>query len=464
MRRRILWSALAVAAVTLMAGVVAGAAIQRELVRRSEAELLRQAEATATLVEMSMRDAVRPAQREESVPVGRTLEIAKSVGGHDYVEARVAGPVDRRNLPEMPATPLLDSLGADPPRNRVTETEVNGEPVLAYVRAVPLSARAASTVLIGIGRSEPLLATNILVRPLLISLGIGVVLAVLLANWVARQVSRRLGRLEVASRALADGDFSVRAPEEGNDDLARLGRVFNEMVAQLDAGRKREQDFLMSVGHDLRTPLTTVRGYAEAIDAGDVAIDDMGRVGEVLHRQSDRLSRLVEDLMMLARLEAREFTLRPEPVDLTAHVEGLVDAHRPRAKQLRIDLVSDLAGVGVVAVDPDRVDQILSNLVDNALRYTPEGGTVTVVLEADRDSVALRVADTGPGIDPSDLPRVFDRLYVAQRYRPIREEGSGLGLAIVKELTTALGGSVDVVSSPGMGTTVTVALPRPEAI
>lgn len=461
MRRRILWSALAVATVTLLAGVVAGAAIQREFVRRSEAELLRQAEATATLVQMSIRDALPMSGRGDSVPVARTLEIAKSVGGHDYVEARVDGfPPGRPGASDMPATPLLDSLGPDPELSRVVETEIDGDPVLAYVREVPLSVRTGASVLIAIGRTEPLLATNILTRPLLISLGIGVILAVILANWVARQVARRLQRLETASRAIADGDFTVRAPEEGDDDLARLGHAFNEMVLQLDASRTRERDFLMSVGHDLRTPLTTLQGYAEAIDAGEVEAAEMRRVGEVLHRQTDRLSRLIEDLMMLARLEAREFTLRPEIVELTAHVGGLVEAYRRRAEEIHVELVADLTEVGEVQVDPDRVAQILGNLIENALRYTPEAGTVTVTLNDDDEWVSLRVADTGSGIDPSDLSRVFDRLYVAQHYRPVRPEGSGLGLSIVKELTTALGGHIDVASTPGTGTTVTVRLPR----
>ena len=216
----------------------------------------------------------------------------------------------------------------------------------------------------------------------------------------------------------------------------------------------------MSVGHDLRTPLTTLQGYAEAIDAGDVDDEEMHRVGKVLHRQTDRLSRLVEDLMMLARLEAREFKLRPEIVELRAHVGGLVEGHRQKAAAMEVELITDLDEVGDVLVDPDRIDQILGNLIENALRYTPTGGSVTVHLQGDDEWVSLGVADTGGGIDAEDVPRVFDRLYVAQHYRPVRPEGSGLGLSIVKELTTALGGRVEFASAPGVGTTVTVQLPR----
>jgi len=461
-RRQVLWSALAVAAVTLIAGVAAGAAIRRELVHESETELLRQAEATANLIVTAVRDRISDSGETAAVPIARTLEIARRVGGHDYVEARIVGRVSERAVAavELPATPLLDSLGHDPPTDRVIEAEVAGEPVLAYVRAIPFLPRGEATLLIALGRTEPLLGSNLLTRPLLFSLGIGAILAVFLANWVAGHVGKRLDRLGAAARAIADGDFTVRAPVEGADDVARLAEAFNDMVEQLDAGRRRERDFLMSVGHDLRTPLTTLRGYAEALDAGQIELEDLPRVGAVLHRQTDRLSRLIEDLTLLARLEAREFTLRPEPVDLTAHINGLVEGHRPRAEELRVKLVANLADVGTVHIDPDRVGQILGNLLGNALRYTPEGGTVTVGLTDNGDQVNMTVADTGPGIDREDLPRVFERLYVAQRYRPVRPEGSGLGLSIVKELTTALRGTVAVDSELGSGTSVSVDLPR----
>ena len=160
--------------------------------------------------------------------------------------------------------------------------------------------------------------------------------------------------------------------------------------------------------------------------------------------------------MLLARLESREFDLQAEPVDLAAHLGEIVDGHRERADRAGVRVATDLANVGMVDIDPDRFGQIAGNLLDNALRYTPEGGAVTVRLSRRGSASALEVVDTGPGIDREDLPHVFERLYVAQRYRPVRPAGSGLGLAIVKELTDAMGGEVAVASTPGVGTTVTV--------
>lgn len=463
MRRQVLWSALAVAGVTLIAGLVAGAAIGRNLVRESEAELLRQAEATATLIDASLRDSFPVARGNDRLTIIRTLEVARSIGGHDFVEARfVAEDPARLASWDLPETPLFDSLGEDPPLDEIIETEVDGQPVLAYVRGVAATPRRDARVLIAIGRTEPLLSTNVLTRPLLFSLGIGAILAVFLAAGVARRIGKRLDRLGEASQQIAAGDFAVRAPDAGRDDVDRLGGSFNEMAIQLEDGRRRERDFLMSVGHDLRTPLTTLRGYAEALDSGEIADDDLERVGGVLRRQTDRLSRLVEDLTLLSRLEAREFTLRPEAVDLSAHIGGIVTGHQVRASEMRVKLGADLSDVGEVMVDPDRVDQVVGNLVENALRYTPEGGDVQVSLRRDRRDVLLAVADTGPGIDGEDLEHVFERLYVSQRYRPVRPEGSGLGLSIVKELVDAMGGTVTVASVLGQGTTVTVRLPHPD--
>jgi hypothetical protein len=195
MRRQVLWSALAVAAVTLLAGLVAGAAIRRSLIQESEAELLRQAEATATLITVAVRDAAPASDRANVVPIARTLEIARSIGGHDYVEARVVGLPAERAVIETPDTPLIDSFDGDPPVDRIIETRVDGDPVLAYTRWVAFSARSDARILIAIGRAEPLLAQNVLTRPLLFSLGVGAILAVILASWVARQVGRRLDRL-----------------------------------------------------------------------------------------------------------------------------------------------------------------------------------------------------------------------------------------------------------------------------
>jgi len=454
LRRRLLWGTLAVAAVALIAGIVGGIAIQRQLRAAAQQELFRQGQVTAELVERELeRTPLRNRRR-----VADVLESVKQLGGHDYVEAAVLQPGGGL-APLADGGALIAALPREVGDRGVVAVEVGGEKVLATVRRVDLG-EGRRSMLIAIGRVEDFQIVGVVTRTVLIALAAGVLFAVVLSIGLSRSIGRRLDAISVAARSYADGDFSARAPEHGHDELAAVGHAFNDMAAELDAARERERDFLMSVGHDLRTPLTTIRGYAEGLDAGDIPPDELPRVAGVIHRQTDRLSRLVEDLMLLARLEAREFTLRPESVDLTAHLKETVDGVRVRADEARVRVEADLEPVGMVVVDADRVSQVVTNLLDNALRYTPEGGKVIVSLAPQDEGVRIEVSDNGPGIEESDLEHVFERLYVAQRYRSIRPEGSGLGLSITKEMVDAMGGEVRVGSKPGEGTTVTVTLGR----
>ncbi|MCP3974664.1 MAG: HAMP domain-containing histidine kinase [bacterium] len=453
MRRRIFWGVLVAAVVALLIGLAPGAVIRRQQLDANRAELNRQAEVTARL----LGDQIQPTLRsDDRLQLRQTLRQSRLIGGYDYLEAAIVdGGGIRSILLDPVLIPMLEVGAFDRPS--VRQFDINGTPVFATSRLIRVG---EVRLLIVFGREEPLLAARSFTGPLAFGLIAGLALALAVSVLVSRRLGRRLAGLEEAAIGLASGDLGARAPVEGGDDLAELSSTFNHMAASLQRSQRRERDFLMSVGHDLRTPLTTIRGYAEGLAAGIIEPEDFPRVADVLHRQTDRLSRLVEDLMLLARLEAREFTMRPERVDLAAHVKEIVEAHRVRAEKLGVRFEAHIQPVGIVEVDPDRVAQLLGNLVDNALRYTPEQGSVVLSLTGNPELFTLEIADTGPGIDPEDIPRVFERLYVAQHYRPVRPEGSGLGLSIVKELVDALGGRVDVMSEPGHGTTVRLSLPK----
>jgi signal transduction histidine kinase len=451
-RRRLLAGILAVAAVTLAAGAIVGVVIQREVRQAAEQELFRQGQVTAELVE---RELERAPLRNRG-DVARVLASVRAFGGHDYVDAAMLGPGGRL-VPLGEGGELITSLPTGVADRGIVELEVAGEPVLATVRRVEVG-RTPREMVIAIGRVDDLGLVSVVTTTVLVALAAGAIVALGLAIWLSRLLGNRLDAISGAARSYAAGDFDARVPETGEDELAAVGRAFNDMAADLEAARQRERDFLMSVGHDLRTPLTTIRGYAEGLDTGAVPEDDVARVASVIHVQTDRLSRLIEDLMLLARIEAREFTLRPEPVDLAAHIKETIDSARMRADDARVSIEVDLEPIGLSVADPDRVAQVVTNLLDNALRYTPEGGRVRVTLEALEDAARVTVADNGPGIEAEDVPHVFERLYVAQRYRPVRPEGSGLGLSIIKELVDTMGGAVEVTSYPGRGTSVAVTL------
>ena len=294
-------------------------------------------------------------------------------------------------------------------------------------------------------------------RPFLWSLvlaGIaGVVLAAALALLLARRLSRPIGELAAATRRLARAEPGVTVPVEGGDELADLARAFNDMSGQLQAAREAHQRFLESVSHELKTPLTSIRGYGEAL-----AEDAMGagEAGRVVLAESERLERLVADLLELARFDRAGFSVRSEPIDLADIARQAVERHLPRARALSVDLRAVVEGESGAIGDADRALQAASNLIENALRLTPPGGSVVVEAGPGR----LSVRDTGPGLADDDIPHAFERFYLHDRYRSERPVGSGLGLAIVRELAVAMGGSVEAAGSPSAGAVFTLHLPQ----
>jgi two-component system sensor histidine kinase BaeS len=293
-------------------------------------------------------------------------------------------------------------------------------------------------------------------RPFLSSLVVaglgGAVLAALLSFLLARRLTRPIAELADATRRLASGESGVEVPVDGEDELAGLGRAFNAMSLELGRARESQRRFLESVSHELKTPLTSIRGYAEALDEGAVSPAEGGRV---IASEADRLERLVFDLIDLARLGRAGFEVAKRPVDLASVSAAAVKRHLPRALELDVELTNTCADGAWGIGDEGRLLQATSNLIENSLRLTPAGGSVTVSAESGR----IAVRDTGPGLDPEDLPHAFDRFYLYNRYRSERAVGSGLGLAIVKELTVAMGGDVSASNLPDGGAEFTVSLP-----
>lgn len=282
------------------------------------------------------------------------------------------------------------------------------------------------------------------------------------ARLLSAQLARRLEPLAEASRLVAAGDMKARVPDIGDPDLDEVAAAFNDMASELELARDREREFILGVGHDLRTPLTTIGGYAEALEAGQLSEEDLVRIGGVLGTQSRQLGRLIDDLSTLARLEQAEFSLRSERVDVGAHVSEVVAGFERRGSEFGVKVEVDATPGIHLETDPDRLGQIAQNLMENALRHTPETGSVVVTVSEDDDHVVISVADTGVGITEEDLPHVFDRHFVGRK-RSVHKEGTGLGLSIVKGLVDRLGGSVDASSRPGKGTTITVRLSRPRS-
>lgn len=281
-------------------------------------------------------------------------------------------------------------------------------------------------------------------------------LAVLLAVALTRRILGPVESLTAAARRMESGDLSQRVVARSSDEIGELARAFNGMADALERNEAIRRILVTDVAHELRTPLTNLRCQIEAIQDGLQPAD--AATIRSLHEETLLLSRLVTDLQDLAMAEAGRLPLQKGPVDTAEAVEAALASLRPLAEGRCVTLRADVGESLVVAADRERLGQILRNLLTNAVTHTPEGGTVSVATRRD-GGVTIAVRDTGPGIAPDHLPRIFDRFYRADPSRARATGGSGLGLAIVKQLVEAHGGVVRAENGPGGGAVFSFTLP-----
>lgn len=287
---------------------------------------------------------------------------------------------------------------------------------------------------------------------------------IVLIGMTTRRSLAGVRALTAASRALGQGDLSQRVPVATRDEVGELGRTFNDMASQLEGAEALRRTLTADIAHELRTPLSNLQGYLEAIRDG--LVDPDANTIESLRSQVLHLSRLVEDLRMLALMEAGALPLEMADDRMEQIAALTVDSFQPRAAEKHISLTLDAPdGLPHVNVDRTRMQQVIGNLIDNAIIHTPEGGSVAVTVEpaAGRTLVVLSVSDTGPGIPRENLPHIFDRLYRVDPSRARATGGAGLGLTIVKQLVEAHGGRVSAESRPGEGSRLRVELPSAKA-
>ncbi|HCJ11421.1 MAG TPA: hypothetical protein DHW14_09715 [Clostridiales bacterium] len=290
----------------------------------------------------------------------------------------------------------------------------------------------------------------------------GLALSLVVSFIIARNLTRPLAALEGAAAKVAAGCFDHRVPVESDDEVGRVARSFNRMARRLGEFHRERQHLYASVSHELRTPVTSIRGFAQALKDNVGGPGDRERHLDIILEETERLERLVNDLFQLARLEAGQVTFEWRTVDLAEVVRDSVRKYRPRAQAARVTMTfeeEEDGGPLEVRGDPDRLDQVLSNLIENALRFTPEGGRIVVRAFREGGDSVVSVGDSGPGIPEKDLERVFDRFYTVDRSRARAKAGTGLGLAIAKQIVEAHGGRIWAGRSPEGGALLSFALP-----
>ena len=297
-------------------------------------------------------------------------------------------------------------------------------------------------------------------QQLTISLVITGLIAVALGLLVAWRLSRSLKRTAAAATAMAQGSRDVAIPEEGPREVAEVAASVNRLAGALSHSEARQREFLLSVSHDLRTPLTAITGYAESLADGVVPPDRLAAVGTVIGDEAKRLERLVADLLDLARLDATEMRMDSAPVDLRGVVDGAAEIWRHRCEAAGVDFRVEASEPAVVFGDAQRLRQALDGLLENALRVTPQGAPIVVSTRTEPGGTAvLEVRDGGPGLSDDDLTVAFERSALYERYRGIRQVGTGLGLAIVHRIVERLGGTVEAGHAQEGGARFTIRMP-----
>lgn len=298
--------------------------------------------------------------------------------------------------------------------------------------------------------------------PFLQAAGVAVLLAFIISLVLSLWISRPLHRMAQSARAMANGQYQP-IPIAGPREVQQLGEAFNEMAHRVQASQQSQRDFIANVSHELKTPITSIQGFSQAIlDGTAQSPQALQQSASVINSEANRMHRLVMDLLVLARLDAGTADLQRMQVDMGGLLKGVLEKFSLQAQNANVKLTLQTGDLPVIIGDGDRLAQVFTNLVDNALKYTPSGGSVAIHAGVDESSMLVSVSDSGPGIPPEDRQRIFERFYqVDKSRRGGAGRGVGLGLAIASQIIQAHQGQIWVASQVGSGSIFYVRLPLP---
>ncbi len=341
---------------------------------------------------------------------------------------------------------------SDAEREQALPLEVGGH-VVGYL--LPDHQTAAREAVMGEPEEQFLSAVR---TALLIGAGVAFVAAIAVAGVLVRGIVAPVARFSEAAEQIAAGELEVRASVRGRDEIAALGQTFNRMAESLEQAQQARRAQTADIAHELRNPLSVLQGTLEAIADGVYSPTAENLVPAL--DQVQTLNRLVEDLRLLALADADQLHLERSALDVGPFLRRRVEAYRPRleAAGLALDL-NVTAPLPIIQADADRLTQVLGNVLGNAVKYVPPGGTVRLVARPERQGVVIRIIDDGPGVPKSDLPRLFDRFWRGEPSRSRATGGSGLGLSVARRIVAAHGGRIWAEATPGGGLTVALWLP-----
>ncbi len=314
--------------------------------------------------------------------------------------------------------------------------------------------------LVAVSEEEITSAWQDLIPQLAIAGGIALLASVAAAAIISRSVSRRLGRVTRAAQEMARGNYDQQLDPRGEDEVGRLARAFNVMARQVSGSHQMMRDLLANVSHELKTPLTSIQGFSQAMEEGAISSEeDYRQAARIINEETQRMRRLVDDLIELSRLESGEAVVEHEPVDLAGVLRVCAGRFEWQLRESGASMRLDLEPLPPLEGDERRLEQAFTNLIDNAVRHAPKGGAITVRAETSNGRVRVAVHNTGSYIPPEELPRVFERFFQRGRNRSTAAGGAGLGLAIASEVVHAHLGDIQATSDREQGTEFVVTLP-----
>jgi two-component system, OmpR family, sensor kinase len=438
----------------LVASLIALTLFQDYTRNASLIELRREARGLAQLYAES---ATRASDEDKAAPAFAAEKLEAATGDQLYYVGAPLFPGDDAGLTRLSRADV--------------GVELSGDRVITFEFDPPLEERTflAAAHPLRPGDSDVTFGYLIVAKPkaelqatwltLLSRLAIAFIVALVVVGGLALYLSRRITQpvlgLSRAMDEVAKGRYEVQVPEvRGGDEISHLADRFREMTARLAEAEELERNFLMSVSHELRTPLTAIRGHVAALREGVVTDPEAAEESlEIVAAEAERLGRLVGDVLDLAKLDAHRFTVLTEEVDMGHLLDRAYSTFAEEARRRGIEYTHEAEAAPVIVSDGDRVLQIISNLLSNAFRWTPDGGRIDLALHSRNGNVTVDVADTGPGIDAEERERIF-RPFWSHDGR-----GTGLGLPIARELAVALGGRIELETQPGRGSRFRLVLP-----
>lgn len=446
---------------SILFAAIAVSLIRGEATDQARAELDRQARSIGTLVSDRAQAALETGQEFRAEPI-RNLEEIAGVGTRFYYVGLALSPGAANptgGLPETVARDLDPEVLARDGSQGFGFTPTGApSPTFAAAAPVTVGTRYIGAIVITRPQQEVAASWGAVLPPVLVAAGLGLVVAVVLVLWITRRATRPLRDLERAAARVAGGDLKAEVATGGAEELDAVARSFNAMVRQLARRDRLAREFLMHVTHDLRTPLTAIRGHAAALADGVVPEQAVPRSLGAISSEASRLEVLVTDLLDLARMDADRFRVNAVRVAGDDTLVHAFDAMSSTANAAGLTFTSDIPELPEIVTDASRVHQIVANLLDNAIHWTPPGGTVTLRARARAGGgLVAVVTDTGPGIPPAMRDQVFEPF--RSEATPHGHQGSGLGLAIARPLARALGGDLTADEAPEGGARFTLLLP-----